>query len=313
MKSESFKGKILVTSYKNPDLDGTACMIAYSKLLKELGIDTESGYFGKLNPEAKYVLEKFEIPFPKKGDNIIEDSDGIVIVDNVNPDGLSDKIDLKKVIEIIDHHYSERNLLENYPNVKGQIEKVGAAATLIVERHMDSKVTVDKDSAILLYGAIISNTLNFKSNTTTERDKKAAEWLKDFVNIPDNFVRDMFGSKSDLSGKNMYKILSGDLKQLTKESLYIAQLEIIDLEKTLNERKEELIKALQKIKKDNKGRYIFLTGMDLEKGFNIFMVVDEDSKKLLEDSLELEFTDNVAKREGLMMRKELIPIIKSYL
>ncbi len=288
-------------------------MVGYSELLRKKGEDASPGYFGNLQRETKYLLKKFRISRPKKGEDLIEKCDKVVVVDNVNPIGLSEKIDLEKVVEVIDHHYSEKRLLKEYPNAKGEIEEVGAAATLIVEKYMESEIPIDRDPAILLYSGIISNTLNFQSNTTTERDKKAAKWLRKLIDIPKTFARDMFASKSDLSDKKIYDVLTGDLKELKDDSLYIAQLEIIDLEKTVREGKEEITKALKTIKKEKSGKYVFLTGMDLEKGFNLFLVVDDKSKELLEKALNVKFVNNIARREGLIMRKEIIPIIEKYL
>jgi len=302
-----------VTGYKDPDLDGTACMIVYSELLKKQGINATCGYFGNLQQETLYLLEKFKIPQPKEGNELIEECEKIIIVDNINPANLSHVIDPKRVVEIIDHHCSEKKYLKCFPNARYQIESVGAAATLIVEKYVQSGLTISKNHAALLYGAIVSNTLNFKSNTTTERDRKAAGWLKDFVDIPDSFTRDMFAAKSDLRNKDIYHILLGDLKERREKSLLIAQIEIIELKKTIKEREKEFIKALERIRKERKSKYTFLTAIDLEKGFNMFVAVDNETIILLEKSLGVSFDGNIAKREGILMRKKIIPIIEKHI
>lgn len=58
--------------------------------------------------------------------------------------------------------------------------------------------------------------------------------------------------------------------------------------------------------------YIFLTGVDLEKGFNMFLAVDDKTKSLLEKALGIKFSGNAVRREGLLLRKEIIPIIERY-
>ncbi|MBL7169931.1 MAG: DHH family phosphoesterase [Candidatus Aenigmarchaeota archaeon] len=308
------KDKILVTSYCNPDLDGTACMVAYSELLKKQGKNAVCGYFGNLHEETIYVLREFNIPKPPKGDKLIEECGKIILVDASNPIVLDSKIDPKKVVEIIDHRKKHR--VENFPNAKGQIELVGAAATLITEKYIESKVPIDRESAILLYGAIVSNTLNFKSNTMTERDGKAADWLRQFIDIPDSFARDMFLAKSNFGGKNIKEILIQDRKTVGKDAkvrFSIFQLEVVDLEKIIENNKKEILDFLKEEKDRQQLDYTFLTGIDLEKGFNIFAAVDEETKDLLEKSLEIKFIDNIAKREGLLMRKEIIPIIEEHM
>ena len=53
--------KILVTSYNNPDVDGTACSYAYSEFLRNKNINAQAGVFGKVHKEAQFVLDKFNI------------------------------------------------------------------------------------------------------------------------------------------------------------------------------------------------------------------------------------------------------------
>lgn len=53
--------KILVTSLQNPDLDGTACALAYAEFLNKKGYDAIAGIFGVPHREAQFVLDKFNI------------------------------------------------------------------------------------------------------------------------------------------------------------------------------------------------------------------------------------------------------------
>lgn len=53
---------------------------------------------------------------------------------------------------------------------------------------MKNNVDISKESATLVYGAIISNTLNFKGSVTTDRDKIAAEWLNKVAKLPEDFL-----------------------------------------------------------------------------------------------------------------------------
>ena len=56
--------------------------------------------------------------------------------------------------------------------------------------------------------------------------------------------------------------------------------------------------------------YVFLTCIDLQEGFNLFVVFDNETKKLLSEMLNVKFENNMAKKEGIIMRKELFPMIK---
>ena len=71
-------------------------------------------------------------------------------------------------IEVVDHRAV--NEADKFQNAKIQIEMVGSAATLIAEKFLHATTSTSPESAALLYSAIISNTINFQANVTTDRD-----------------------------------------------------------------------------------------------------------------------------------------------
>jgi len=59
--------------------------------------------------------------------------------------------------------------------------------------------------------------------------------------------------------------------------------------------------------------FIFLTCIDLEKAFNKLVIVDDKTKIMLEEVLNLHFKNGVADRKGVLMRKEIVPLTKEIL
>ena len=175
---------ILVTCYVNPDLDGVAGAIAYGEFLQKTGKNTVVGIIGEPHDEAKYILDRFGFEYPPIIPNA-DNFDEVILVDASDLNGLEGKISAEKVIEIIDHRKVHE--ADKFPKAKAQIELVGAAATLVAEKFIQNNVDVSKESATLVYGAIISNTLNFKGSVTTDRDKEAAAWLNKVANCPKIF------------------------------------------------------------------------------------------------------------------------------
>jgi hypothetical protein len=57
----------------------------------------------------------------------------------------------------------------------------------------------------------------------------------------------------------------------------------------------------------------FLTTIDLEKGFNIFVTIDDETEQILSQVLQISFDERKAKREGIIMRKEIIPLLKAHI
>lgn len=299
----------LVIPYRDPDLDGTASAVAYAEYLQKTGRPARAGVLRSPGKEANYVLDKVEVEL-HDAEDVEEQAAEVVLVDDSSIRALNNQIDPARVVEIIDHR-KEYNL-EEFPNVeKVQIELVGAAATLIAEKFYENNLDVSQDSALLLYAAIISNTLNFQASVTTERDRKMVEWLKDQISIEEGFVRKMFEHKSEIL-EPLKQVFIQDWKNRTmgEKTVGMAQMEIVDVDEFVSERREEIISALKEIKNEENLDLVFLTCADLEEGFNIYLTIDQETEKLLSEALDIEFEDGKAVRDDMLLRKEIEPKLK---
>jgi manganese-dependent inorganic pyrophosphatase len=301
--------KILITSYKNPDLDGVACAYAYTEFLYATYKDVVGAISGSPHMEAQFVLDKFNIPSLENAEKIINNIEQIILVDTSDIKSLSDQIQSHKVIEIIDHR--KVNEANKFPNAKIQIDLVGAASTLIAEKFYNSQIKISPESAALLFSAIISNTINFKANTTTPRDRKMANWLKTKFSFPKNYVTEMFTYKSKFK-KNLREPITDEFVVFNFKglSLGIAQLEIINVDDFTKFNIIEIKKILKELKKEKSLDFIFLTCIDLEKAFNTIIIIDEATSNLLSQILKVNFENGIARRNGIIMRKEITPLIQ---
>lgn len=296
---------ILVTSYTNADLDGTACAYAYAEFLRKQGEEAEAGIFGKMHQEARFVIEEIGAEV-KKGEDLIANADKVILTDDSRLEGLPDTVEPEKVVEIIDHREIEE--IEEFPNASIQIEKVGAAATLVSEKFWSKNTEISEEAAVLLYGGIKSNTMNFNAKTTTNRDKKMAEWLEKQAEIPENLTRRMFDHKSNV-GKPLKETFLGDFKvvEAKGKNIGIAQLEIIGVENFLEKNKLEIEEALEQIDTEKELDHLYLTCADIEKGFTLLCSTVPETKELISKSLDVNFDGNVARKDRLMLRKEINP------
>lgn len=305
-------GKLLVTSYVNPDIDGVAGVVAYSEFLEKTGINNTIGVMGELHDEAKYVLNRFKFEYPKVILNS-KDFDEVILIDTSDLNGIEGNIELEKVIEIIDHRTVHE--ADKFPNAKIQIELVGSVATLIGEKFIEKNIEISKKSAILLLTAIISNTSNFKGSVTTNRDKKVAEYLKNNAELPDNFWKELFEAKSDLSGKKLFDRITGDLATyvIANKKFSIAQIEIIGVDKLIGKRIGEILEIINKIKNEEELDFIFLSAIDLETEKTYLITSNEDTKNLVERILSVNFKGNIAEKDSIIMRKQILPLLKKEL
>lgn len=305
--------KTLVTAYSNPDLDGTACAIAYTEYLQKKGnIDAICALFGTAHREAQFVFRTFNIPVPQSAESILTPDMHVIILDASDLRGISDKINPLQVVEIIDHR--KIHSADSFPNAKVQIELVGSAATLVAEKFYFDKFEISPTSAALLHSAIISNTVNFQANVTTDRDKVMAEWLHTKFALPQNYIRTMFADKSRFV-KPLKETIEDDFASFVfaNKQVGIAQLEIVEVEKFIQNSRQELEESLQKLKQERSLDYIFLTAIDLVRATNTFFVVDSASQELVSKAVNVVFNNNTAVRQGIMMRKTIAPLIKEVL
>ena len=116
------------------------------------------------------------------------------------------------LVAIIDHHHiggiqTDRPIM--YRNVK-----CGCTCTIISTLYQENGMLPDADMSGLLLSAILSDTLNFKSATTTDRDRATAAWLAGLAGITDidDYAREMLGASVALKDSTPHEILNRDLK-----------------------------------------------------------------------------------------------------
>lgn len=305
--------RTLITTYIDPDLDGTACGFAYLEFLKKSGYNNLFlSFIGSYHEETEFVFRKFGIIPPA----IIKDFkpfDSIILVDASDASVFGELLDCSKVIEIIDHR--SVNEKEKFSKAKIQIEMVGSAATLITEKFINSNIQISFESAVLLYSAIVSNTLNFRASVTTERDKQAASWLLHKVKLPDNYWEILFLSKSDVSLDKLTQKINHDyaIIIIKTEKIGVGQLEIMDGGKLVKERFGEIKDIMLKIKTENNLKYVFINIIDLRDLCGYILAFDDITKVLIEKALRMKFVENTLILEKALMRKEIMPRIKESL
>lgn len=297
----------IVTSYVNPDLDGTACMYAYSEFLRKNGKNSNFYIEGKPMPEVEIVCEMFQIDL--KPATKIEKEDKIIVTDTnwlstipfVNPEN---------IVEFIDHHRITESQ-EICKNAKFQIEMVGAACTLIAERFWKSQVEISRESAILLYYGIISNTINLKAKVTTQRDFEMAKWLKEKCGeISDEKVKEIFIRKSQIRDSLRAEMEAEVVWDFKGKRLTIAQLEYANIEEFLVENETKIREVLQEVKRENQLDYVLINCVDTLNGYNVILVIDEETEELIADLLNVKFIQKKAKTDELILRKEIFRLLE---
>lgn len=303
----------IITTYINPDLDGFASMYAYLEFMQKFGTDAKIYYEGSQNLETQYLVNKLAIDLSGLSVQIITIMDKVYLVDTSHVLAIPKSISLDQVVEIIDHH--KVNDSERFTSAEKQIELVGAAATLITEKFSKRNLKPSLTSAVLLYSAIASNTLLFRASVTTEKDIKMSKYIESIFPHVSDYVEGAFQAKSDLLGEKLERSLMNDLSKYSfaGKSVGVFQLEVYDGTETVKSRLSEIKEILERVRKNDLYDFILLTCIDLKNNCNVFVAVDDESKSLVTKTLGVGFVEGIAKRNGYIMRKEIMPLIKSAL
>lgn len=297
----------VVSTYINPDMDGTALMYSYTEYLRKKGFEATYYYEGNLKREAELVLNKFNIEF--KPEKAIRENDKFILVDTNGLRYTPKCINENNVIEIIDHHRKEG--WDNNNNIKMQIEFVGAASTLVAEKFYYENIEITRESAILLYYGIISNTMNLKIKMTTSRDIKMANWLKSLVKeISDERTKEIFIQKSQIGNKLREEMEIEFKDEFVSIKWSMGQLEVANVNEFLQKHEKEIIDIMHRVSDENDVEFMSVNCMDILNGYTIILSMNDKTKKIIEDAVSIKFVGNKARLDYLISRKEIVKVIR---
>ena len=138
----------------------------------------------------------------------------VILVDHNERSQAVDGIEEAEIIEIIDHH--RLGDIETVSPITFRNQPVGCTATIINQMYEENEIEVPREIAGLLCGAIISDTLLFRSPTCTPLDERTAKKLAKISDIDlEQMAQEMFNAGSNLKGKSAEDICFQDFKKFT--------------------------------------------------------------------------------------------------
>lgn len=295
---------IYVIGHKNPDTDSIASAIAYAWYLNQKGIEALPARNGEINSETKFILEKFGFELPVLLENA--NNQKLALVDHNEKE--QQPIGNFEILEIWDHH----KFNFSYPNpISIYSEPVGATATLLAKRFFEQQTEIPKNITALLISAILSDTIIFKSPTTTTIDREVINKL----NQEWNFNLEELGKEIKMAGidfnLSIKELILRDLKEyiFSEKKIGIGQFELIEVEKFL-EKEEEIIRAMKEIKEEKKYDSLIFACTDiLKEGSEVFIIGQE---KEIEKIFNKKLKDNSFWVDGLMSRKkQIVPLLET--
>ena len=303
----------IVTTCKAPDLDGVASMYAYSELLKIQEEDATYFIYGKPRTEVNIVCKKFNITLNGIKQKDITKSSDFILVDCNGIGYIYNEITPNSIVEIVDHH-SLSDSITSYTHIQRcQIDKIGATATIITERYKNAGIIPSRESAILLFYAIISNSNNLKAVITNKRDIDACNWLKTlYEEITTEKIKEIFEEKSKIDESSLRSEMECEFPLvLDKLRLTVGQLEIVNLDEFIEKNREKIINILNEVKIEKNLDYIFINCIDILYGYIIIISADDETNLFLKNTFGYKTDEkNSIRINSIIQRKELTAIIR---
>ena len=120
-------------------------------------------------------------------------------------------IEKAQVLEVIDHHRIN-DFSSQYP-VQFRNEIVGSTCTIVATIFRENQIPIPVELAGLMLGAILSDTLNFHSPTTTEKDRTTANILAAIADLDvEDFATEMFTATASKVDSSPSELIKSDMK-----------------------------------------------------------------------------------------------------
>jgi len=290
---------ILVFGHKSPDTDSVVSAIAAAHLL-----GGEARVQGAVNDEAKFVLGRFGLAEPKPLGPVA--GADVALVDTTELSQLPDDIAEARVKYVFDHH----NLggLRTSGPFEGWFLPVGSTATVLHDFAVCEGRALPKGIAGAMLLAVISDTVLFKSPTSTDDDRRVVAELAKIAGIADYEAlgMEMLRVKSAIAGQTADSLIGRDFKEfdISGKKLGIGQLELVDA--SMAGPMVPAIRArLREIKAERGyfGIIFFITDI-MKEGSRLFVYSGDDAK--IAGILKADLKDNEAWVPGLMSRKKQV-------
>ena len=302
----------LVFGHLSPDTDSTGSPIIWAWYLSQIkGIEAEAVLLGETNTEANFVLKRWNLTKPRIISKI-DKNQSVVIVDTNNPAELPAAINDADITTIIDHHKLVGGIETKNP-INIRIEPLACTAT-IMHKMIDKDLEKAPDAIKgAMLSCILSDTLEFRSPTTTDEDRAVATALAHDLGIDITLLAsEMFAAKSDVSAFSDTELLLLDSKKYTVDNtnFRISVLETTAPNVILN-RKANLMAAMVDVANNSDVDQVLMFVVDILNEEAIMLLPNDLTKTIAEKSFGVTVSDDTVVLPGVMSRKkQIIPNLK---
>ena len=235
----------------------------------------------------------------------------IILVDHNEATQAVEGFEQAEILEIIDHH--RIGSLETSGPVYFRNQPVGCTATIVTQMYDENGVEIPQQTAGLLLGAILSDTLAFRSPTCTPVDVNTAKRLAKIAGVDiEEFANEMFEAGERLDGKTAEEVflqdfkvfMCGDIRFGVAQGSYMTRKNLYGAEELLKPYLEEA-----RNKQNVEDLYVLLT--DVPKEESVVICTGRYAGEVLADGFDTQPTEDGSwTLPGVVSRKkQFIPAL----
>ncbi|EKX45619.1 hypothetical protein GUITHDRAFT_71141 [Guillardia theta CCMP2712] len=284
-----FPSDAVCVGHLSPDLDSVAASIAACELYG--GTPAATGAF---NSETRFALKHWGVQGPQALEDLRRDEAGgrgmkFLLIDFQQTTQLHPSIAHHEVVGVIDHHALQSQTVVTSKAIPVQIKPWGSASAIVAFEFFSKKLQPKRSTMGLMLSAILSDTLNLRSPTTTSWDRKMAHRLAEETGYQslDELASLQFKAKSEeLAAMDPEDLIANDLKvfELDGKSfqgkLAISVIETTDTEPVLA-RVESLRSTMAKMKAHKKVEIMLVFVVDIVRLKSVAIVLGDDERSLV--------------------------------
>ena len=233
----------------------------------------------------------------------------VILVDHNERGQSIPGIEEADILEIVDHHRVAD--IQTVGPLMFRGEPLGSTATIVTKMFDELDVEMPSHIAGLLLGAVVSDTLLFKSPTCTPVDTKIAKKLAKIAGVDiQEFAMEMFKAGTSLVGKTVDEIFNQDFKKFSFDNLQVgvAQVNSMDIEGFLPYKKD-MLDYMNKFAEDNNLEFTLLLLTDIINA-NSEIFVGGPRPELVEKAFNVQLTECQGTLVGVISRKkQVVPAI----
>ncbi|WP_170585414.1 manganese-dependent inorganic pyrophosphatase [Ruegeria arenilitoris] len=301
-----------VFGHKSPDTDSTGSPILWAWYLNEVkGEKAEAVLLGEPNTEAAFMLQRWDLPKPRIIEDVETDAP-VVIVDTNNPAELPANANNADIRAIIDHHKLVGGLETKGP-IDITVRPLACTATIMIDLMGDDAAKMPEAVKGAALTCILSDTLEFRSPTTTPHDREVAEKLAAELGLDVSaYAAEMFAAKSDVSSFSDAELIRMDSKEYEVDG---TKFRVSVLETTapgvVLDRKDSLAQSMVEVAKEDGVDQVMLFVVDILNEEATLLVPNDLVKSVAEKSFGASVSGDTVVLPGIMSRKkQIIPNLK---